>query len=252
MPFDLPRGRMFPVAEIDVRLLPGPHPYETANLASIDAHWRTASAANPALFDGQVVLLASLALAGDRLVGTCHSVRFATFLHWRRDGAVPAAEHAFAAAMMVTSDGALIAGRMGRQTANAGQVYLPAGTFEAADFVDGKVDADRNMAREVMEETGQRLAGLDRDPAFHAMWTQLGTVIVRRYYLPEPADLVAARIAEFIASETEPEITEAVVIRGPQDRPQGLAGYMTDVIAWHFANPPDASNQGLLPDAAGA
>lgn len=235
MAFDLPRDAVFPVEAVSVRLLPGPHPYETANLHAIDENWAAESAANPALFDGRITLLSALAYRDRQLVGTCHLVRFATFLHWRKNRAIEGAEHCFAQAVPVAADNHLIAARMGGQTLNAGRVYFPAGSFEAEDFTsDGLVDPDGNMAREVFEETGIRLPGLRRDGLFHALSTGVGTVIFRRYYLDELAEAVAEKVRAFIAADPQAELAEPVVIRGAADRPVGLAPYIPDVLDWHF------------------
>ena len=235
MAFDLPRDAVFPVESVAVRLLPGQHPYEAANLHAIDANWAVESAANPAFFDGRITLLSALAYHGRGLVGTCHLVRFATFLHWRKNRAIAGVEHCFAQAVPVAADNHLIAARMGGQTLNAGRVYFPAGSFEAEDFAsDGLVDPDGNMAREVFEETGIRLPGLRRDALFHALSTESGTVIFRRYYLDEAAEAAAEKVRAFIAADPQAELAEPVIIRSAADRPAGLAAYVPDVLRWHF------------------
>src|SRR4051812_6490217 len=234
MDFDIPRGVILPVARVDVTLDPAPHPFEAANLAAIDANWRTEKAANPALFDGKVSLLARLAYRDGQLEGVCHEIRFATFMYWRKTRPWPGVEHAFAQAMPVTSDGALIAIRMGRKTANAGKVYFASGAFDPVDFSDGKVDVDLNMAREVAEETGLKIAGLPHDLHYHALSSANGTMIVRRYFLPHPAETIAASIRAFVADDLDPEIEEPVIIRSAEDLPGGIMPYMAELIAWHF------------------
>ena len=109
MSFDLPRNTILPVDAVDVRLDPGPHPFESANRAAIEENWRRETDANPALFNGEVVLLSRLAYSGGNLAGRCHAIRYATFLHWRRHRETAPAEHAFAHAMLVSRDGALVA-----------------------------------------------------------------------------------------------------------------------------------------------
>ena len=91
------------------------------------------------------------------------------------------------------------------------------------------------MAREVAEETGLDIAGLPRDPHYHALSGASGTVIVRRYFLPLPADAVAASIRAFVAGDPEPEIEEPVIIRSADDLPDGIMPYMATLIAWHFS-----------------
>ena len=193
MDFDIPRGVILPVDRVDVSLDPraasvrdGQPGGDRCQLARARRRpTRRCSTARCRCWHGSPI-------ATERLEGACHTIRFATFLYWRKTRPWPGAEHAFAHAIPVTSDGALIAIRMGRRTANPGKVYFAAGSFDPQDFPGGKVDVDLNMAREVAEETGLDIAGLPRDPHYHALSGANGTVIVRRYFLPQPADAVAA------------------------------------------------------------
>ncbi len=236
--FDIPMDMILPVDAIDVRLKPEPHPYEAQNLSAIDVNWRAEIAANPALFDGTMVLLSSLSYAGRRISGKCHAIRFATFMHWRRRPSNDSAQHAFAHAMLVSSDNALVAIRMGAHTASPGSVYFAAGSFEPKDFPDGKVDLHFNMARELNEETGLSIDDARREDQHYFISLESGTVIFRRYFLDDDAETLAARIREFVASEEEPEIEGPVIIRDATDLPAGLSPHMAPLIAWHFANPP--------------
>lgn len=231
----LPEGVLMPVDDVDVRLDGSPHPIESGNAEAIAANWRREIAARPALFDGEMVLLSRLAWHDRRLTGLCHMVRYATFLFWRSTRAGTAA-HCFAHAMPVSSDGALVAIRMGGHTINDGRVYFAAGSFEPEDFfADGRVDVAGNMAREVHEETGVELAGLPCDPGYRAVRTGEGTVIARRFFLPWTAEEIAARVRAFVAGEAEPEISGPVVIRSADDVPDGLMPHMRPLVAWHFS-----------------
>lgn len=236
MSFRLPRNSIMPVDSVDVRLIDGPHPFERDNGAAIEAGWAMETAQNPSLFDGRVVLLSSLAYDEGRLSGRCHAVRYATFLHWRRHRDTPGAEHAFAHAMLVSRERALLAVRMGAHTANAGRVYFAAGSFEPEDFRDGLVDLHGNMAREVREETGLSLDAAPRDPRYHFISMPTGTVVFRRYYLPIGADEFVERVNAHMATEVVPEIAGPVVIRSRDDLPEALAPQMQPMIEWHFAN----------------
>src|SRR5690606_14520862 len=137
-----------------LRLRADAHPYEAANAAAIEANWRVEQARSPAVFDGRTALFSRLALEDGRLVGDCHDVRFASFLHWRRSRRTDVAAHLFAMAIPVTSDGAALTVRMAPWTVNAGQVYFAGGSLEPSDFVGGIADLAGNMRREVLEETG--------------------------------------------------------------------------------------------------
>ncbi|MER9165224.1 hypothetical protein [Mesorhizobium sp. M0715] len=236
MSFDLPRNVILPVDDIDVRLDPGPHPFARDNAEAIAENWQHEIAANPALFDGMVVLLSQLAYRDSRLVGRCHAVNYSTFMLWRKRRENSGAEHAYAHAMLVAGDNALVAIRMGPHTVSAGRVYFAAGSFEPVDFRDGLVDVDFNMIREVREETGLDLSGAERGKRYHAMSTSSGTVIFRRYHATASADEIARRISAFVATETDPEIDGPVIIRHAADLPVGLSPHMKPLIEWHFAN----------------
>ncbi|RTL94991.1 MAG: hypothetical protein EKK31_30100 [Hyphomicrobiales bacterium] len=235
MSFDLPRNVILPVDAIDVRLDPGPHPFALSNAQAIAENWRQEMAANPALFDGTVVLLSELAYRDSRLVGRCHAVNYSTFMLWRKRRENSGAEHAYAHAMLVAGDNALVAIRMGPHTVNAGRVYFAAGSFEPVDFREGQVDVDFNMIREVGEETGLDLSAAERDQRYFALSTASGTVIFRRYRVAESADALARRIRAFVDAEAEPEIEGPVIIRDAADLPEGLMGHMKPLIEWHFS-----------------
>ncbi|MBE7184971.1 MAG: hypothetical protein INR68_11245 [Methylobacterium mesophilicum] len=234
MSFDLPRNRILPVREVDVRLEAGPHPFAKGREDEIRKNWEAELGRNPALFNGEMALLASLSWRDERLTGTCHIVPYSTFMLWRRIRPVASAEHCFAHAMPVGSDDALVAARMGGHTANAGRVYFAAGSFEPEDFRAGRVDPHFNMAREVGEETGLDLDRAEPDAAFHCWSGEGGTVIFRRYRFAETADVMAQGISRFVAGEEEPEIEGPVVIRSADDLPAEIMPHMRPLVEWHF------------------
>ncbi|MGO7422925.1 NUDIX hydrolase, partial [Rhizobium ruizarguesonis] len=50
-----PEATVFPIAGVDLRILPGPHPLVIAEEPAIRENWARETAANPALFDGRMV-----------------------------------------------------------------------------------------------------------------------------------------------------------------------------------------------------
>lgn len=235
MTFDIPRDEIFPVDRLEIRLDPVPHPFEAGNGAAIRRRWQEEKAANPALFNGKVVLLSSLAYRDSSLSGRCHAVRFATFMYWRSLRPVQTVAHTFAHPMLVTNDNALVAIRSGRHTVNAGLVYFAAGSFEPGDFRNGLVDLGHNMQRELTEETGLDISRLRRDRRLHALSQDAGTVIFRRYYFDCGAEELAERIDAHARASDDSEIEGAVIIGGPEDIPERLAPHMPGLIDWHFA-----------------
>jgi len=226
-------GGQAAVDAVDIVLSEARHPFEAAHGAEIAENWSREQAANPRLYNGRMALLVDAALDGRRLVGECREVDFASFLLWRRQGEAHA--HVFAFAALVGSDGALLAGRMAAHTANPGRVYFAAGSFERDDFPGGRIDVEANARREVLEETGLDLAGLARDDAHVLLRAGRAFGLARRYYLGEPAAAAAARVAAFLAGESEPEIEAPVVIRAG-DRLDGLTPHMRRFVDWHFAS----------------
>ncbi|TGV91548.1 hypothetical protein EN788_61695, partial [Mesorhizobium sp. M2D.F.Ca.ET.145.01.1.1] len=107
MSFDLPRNVILPVDAIVVRLDPGPHPFAVDNAEAIAKNWQSEIAANPALFDGTVVLLSELAYRDRSLIGRCHASNYSTFMLWRKRRENSGAEHAYGHAMLVAGDNAL-------------------------------------------------------------------------------------------------------------------------------------------------
>lgn len=237
MSIDLERDIIVTVRAVDVTLDPSAHPFALEHEDEIAAYWQEITQEYPALFNGEVALLSRLGIDRDILVGRCHIVRYATFVYWRKLRAIAGAGHFYAHPMLVSSDGALIAVRMGKHTLNAGRVYFAAGSFEPADFRDGKADLERNMFREVLEETGLNLASAPHDDDYQILSKATGTVIFRRYFLDRTAEELVAEISAHVAGEAEPEIEGPVVIRNLRDLPENLAPQMPALIDWHFSRP---------------
>jgi 8-oxo-dGTP pyrophosphatase MutT (NUDIX family) len=235
--FDLPPDTMVPVDDVVLSLDPDALPFEQAHADAIDAHWRIEKAAQPALFDGRLLMFSQMCLHERRLEGRCHLARYATLLYWRTIRPHPDVVHCFAHPALVSSDGALVAARMGAHTANPGKVYFAAGSFEGEDLRDGRIDLVANMEREVMEETGLDLKPLAHEPVFHALATTSGTVVFRRYRLSMTADEAARAIKAHVAADPQPEIEGPVILRSGRSVPHGLLPHMAAFRDWHFATP---------------
>ncbi|WP_158598464.1 hypothetical protein [Notoacmeibacter ruber] len=233
--FDLPRERIVPLEGIDLVAVEGAHPYERQHEAEIEALWQTMTAEKPALFDGKFCLMESLKLSADGVLrGTFHLGRYATFLHWRANRG-PGLEHIFAHAVPVLADGALLAVAMGETTLNAGQVYFAAGSFDADDVFDGKIDLEANMYREVEEETGLDIRACDREDA---LWLWSGadgaSCLFRRFHLPQDAGEAERAVRRHIAAEAHPELASPIVLRSVNDLPPSAPDHMRPFLDFHF------------------
>ncbi len=58
---------------------------------------------------------------------------------------------------------------MAAHTVPAGQIYFPCGTPDLSDIVDGKVDLDFSVRRELKEETGLDAAEFMAEPGWTAV-----------------------------------------------------------------------------------
>ncbi len=127
-----PAGEVFPLAGQDW----------PSGRASIPGSWRTAPrsrktgrakfAANPALFNGRMVFQRNLSFADGRIEGEAYLAPFATFLHWRRLARPAGGYHLFALPLPISSDGALIAIRMGPAHRQSRTRQLPPGSWTKA------------------------------------------------------------------------------------------------------------------------
>lgn len=228
-------GVVLAVDGVEVTLSDAIHPFERDNRQAIADNWARELAANPRLFNGRMTLPSSARLDRDVLRGVAHEIDFATFLYWRRTAIGGGSCHIFGYAVPVSGDGALIAVRMGPHTANPGRVYFAAGSFEAADFSNGRMDFDANTRREVLEETGLDLEGTKRDAGLHLLRAGASILVFRRHYLERDAESVAAGIRRHVAGDPDPEIEGPVILRRG-DRPSPTVAHMPPLLDWHFGD----------------
>src|SRR5262249_15433802 len=82
-----------------------------------------------------------------------------------RDGDFPAraVRAGFGLGALLSCDGAFVLGVMNAHTAGAGGIYFPSGMLDPRDVVSGRVDFDRNVRREIAEETGLSVDGIAAD-----------------------------------------------------------------------------------------
>lgn len=229
-----PAGEVFPLAGHRLAVREGEHPWVVENRAAIEENWAREVAANPALFNGRMVFQRNLSFADGRIEGEAYLAPFATFLHWRRLARPAGGYHLFALPLPISSDGALIAIRMGRHTANPGRVYCAAGSMDESDVISGFCDLDFNMRREVQEETGFDLARARADDHTYAVHSDNTVTVFRRFYFDLTADDMLDRIAAHVADDPEPEIECALAIRDADPAAHDYPAFMPHLLTWLF------------------
>lgn len=200
-------GHVFAISGIDMRLEPGRHSFEAAEEVAIAENWQQEVAANPALYNGDILLQEDITLQNDAVQARARMSNFATLLWWRKQTRPATGRMLVASAVPISSDGAAIVIRMAPQTANAGLVYFAAGSLDASDLrPDGTVDVLGSMGRELFEETGLAVEDAIPDLALHAVAIGHWFHVFRVYRFPWTAAEICARVEAHMAADPDPEI----------------------------------------------
>ena len=225
------KPQLFRVDRLDLAFAPKPWPFAQDKRAEIDAFFAEMQRDNPAIWNGRVLLLYHQVVSGGVFSGDYLETDYASFIAWRRWGSPPAGvRDCFSAAAIVSSDGAVLLGEMGPHTANAGKVYFPCGTPDPSDIVDGKVDLAWSVERELKEETGFDIDAFTIEPGWTTVVNGPLIVQVRTLRSAQPADALRDRMLEHLASETQPELSDIRIVRGPQDYAPTMPTFVTAVL----------------------
>src|SRR5262249_4832977 len=130
----------------------------------IDAHFAASRQANPALWNGTVLMLYEHAIGGAVFRGSYLETDFASMLAWRHwDFPDAGVKNCFAMGALRASDGRFLLGVSASHTSNPGGIYFPAGLPDENDIDGARVDLTRNLMREMAEETGLTGADFEAD-----------------------------------------------------------------------------------------
>ncbi len=208
--------------------------------AVMNREWDEAVLANPALFDGPVVLCAGLSRdAGDALLVSWSRTTYRYFALRRVPGAT-VLRSLFVSVIQPTDDGRVLVGRMSRSTAAPGRWQFPGGSVEppTGDEQLDETALRRHAALELAEETGVDLpaAALTRCLVTYGDDGQVGV-----HYLapPLPAPVLQDRFDALAAEEAargrDPEFDRMVFVGSPAELPH-LEGphvvYLEPLVRW--------------------
>ncbi|QKV17281.1 NUDIX hydrolase [Oricola thermophila] len=210
--------------------------FAVENRNDIERYWQAAVSANPRLWNGPFFMFEDVRIEGGVLTGTGRPTDFATFLYWRDNGRPDCVVHITGTSLPVLADGALLAVRMAAHTANAGQVYFPAGSFDAADMQGGRFDVTGNISRELVEETGLEFREADAEAQHVAVCATGAIHVARRNRLPFDFEAARGRLERHQAETGDDEIESAVAIRPGGDAIGLLKPYARALAMWHFEN----------------
>lgn len=228
--------KVFPVDRLDLTLKQKPWAFALERGAEIDAYFTALKREKPSIWNGRVLVLYRFEAGDGVFRGEFMETDYAGFVAWIAWGRPEAAAYdCFAAAAILSADGAFLLGRMAAHTANTGKIYFPAGTPDPGDLDGDKVDFEFSVRRELKEETGLDAAEFSIEPG----WTTVidGALIVHIKVLRshESAETLRARILERMASERQPEFSDILIARGPHDFDPMMPGFVTAFLARRFA-----------------
>ncbi len=227
---------VIPVDRLDLTFAPQPWPFADARRAEIDAHFAELQREKPALWNGRVLLMYDRRLDGGVLRGRYFETDYASFTAWRAWGRASAGVHdCFGAGALVAADGAVLLGVMGPHTANAGWIYFPCGTPDPGDVIDGKVDLDFSVKRELKEETGCEASDFTVAPGWTMMTDRNLIALVKTLRSHEGAETLRERMLAHLAHEKEPELSDIRIVRGPGDFDPAMPRFVTAFLRYHFA-----------------
>lgn len=184
----------------------------------IAAHFEAVRARNPSVWNGRVLLCRSPRIEGDCLRADYFETDFASFLAWRDFGYPDKTVfNGFGTSAPRSADGAFIVGRMSDRTVNGGRVYFPAGTPEPGDVTGGHLDLDASIAREVREETGLSASDYDVAPGWIVIRVRQAIACYRLLNVKFETRMLCARIAAYIDSQPEPELSAVLPVASASD-----------------------------------
>ncbi len=227
---------VFHVDRLELVFAPKPWAFANERRAEIDALFEAMRKEKPTLWNGRVLLMHHQVLEAGIFRGEYLETDYASFSAWRHWGRPPAGvRDCFGAGAIVAGDGAILLGVMGAETFSAGLIYFPCGTPDPDDIVDGTVDLDFSVQRELKEETGLDVAEFDAEPG----WTMVvdGPLIAQIKVLRsnETSTVLRERVLAHLASEPHPELADIRIVRGSADFDSAMPKFVTAFLASRFA-----------------
>jgi 8-oxo-dGTP pyrophosphatase MutT (NUDIX family) len=199
---------VIPIARLQLTFAPCAWPFAEAWRSAIDAHFTELRRRKPALWNGRVLVMHQFTVDGDAFRGAYLETDYGSFLAWR---------DCFGMGAVRSSDGAFLLGVMGCHTANAGQTYFPAGTADPDDVVDGKVDLEGSVRRELAEETGLDADRMAAESGWHAVFAGSRIAMMKLLQADESADALRQRALLHLAGQAQPELADVRIVRDRAD-----------------------------------
>lgn len=209
-------------------------PFAHQRRDEIESYFARQRIANPALWNGHVLLARDARVRDDTFSARFFETDFASFLAWRDWGFPdPTVVNAFGMGALRGHDGGFVLGEMAAHTSNAGRIYFASGTPDRNDVSDGRVDIAGSVAREVEEETGLTPLDYTAGEHWHCVSTPSATALIRILDMPCPADDIRRRIDANLLTQANPELRAAIVVRDAAEIVPAMPSFVAAFIAAH-------------------
>ncbi len=203
-----------PITALDLHLHSGAWPFAEAEKIRIAEHWRRLADANPRIWNGDVLICAQAEIVETTLDGRFLKTDYASFVAWR-DWGWPdkSVSNLFGSAIVLSSDNALLYGRMAGHTLNPGKIYPPGGSLEMKDVsADGRVDVMGSLRRELAEETGLEAAEAEEGDLL-AVFDGPRLSVAQVFRFASPADALAEKVRRYLRDGHEDELSDVEIVR---------------------------------------
>jgi 8-oxo-dGTP pyrophosphatase MutT (NUDIX family) len=212
-----------------ITFAPWQWPFAVTARGKIDDYFTTLQRERPGVWNGRVLLLNRFEVRERVLYGSCFEADFASFCAWRAWQCPDATVfNVFAAAAVLSADGAYLVGEMASDTAAAGKLYFPCGTPEPADLdPNGRLDLEGNIRRELLEETGLDTAELAAEPGFRLVHDGGYIALLKTLKARQSAQELRDRVMRYLESEQRPELAGIRMLRSPADFDSRMPRFVT-------------------------
>jgi len=226
------------VKRLDLRITPWRWPFADARRREIDDHFAALQRERPRLWNGRVLLGREPRFTSDAFRADYFETDFASFLAWR-DWGFPdrSVFNGFGMGALRSRDGAYVLGEMAEHTANAGNIYFPAGTPDLQDIKTGMVDIAGSVAREVEEETGLTAGDYRATDTWDCVVAGPLIALMRGLEVDLNGDVLRRVIEGNLARQSAPELAAIHLFRSQRDICPNVPPYMAAFLA---ARLPDA------------
>ena len=209
---------IIPIRDVDIRFVPEPWPVPQVLRERVPDTWARLLAANPKIWDGRILGVSGPGGGPPRvedgvLRAEAREDSYSAFLTWRELGSPEiGVRNLFGSAVVISSDGAVLLGKMADWTGNAGLMYPPAGSLEPRDVVDARVQVFESMARELTEETGLAVSEARVGRTF-AIFEGPRISVARGLHFSENSDALLRRVRANLEAQSEQELADVIAVR---------------------------------------